>query len=241
MNTLSHEDWSFIQNQFLNATVRTMRSYLTVSDNHLSALRGEANDAAILPLIGRYEPLHDAFLKARDKNRLIAARRMGATARITKKLAELSQEVGKWNVRVQVNFYKDTPEYLTIFPDGLEPFYKGSREEIIEATGSLANACDAYPLLGTLTAEIRQFHTDLESLNKAQKALEQDDEQSLIEVREAHKAAADMMYRNLGALMNHYGADYRITTFFQLDLIRRLSANPNEEGTPEEPIEPIEN
>lgn len=230
MATNTHQDWASIQNQFYNSTKNSYKKFLVLSTDHLSKLKNGVNNYPIcISLVQRYEPLHLNFTKAisdwQNANNFYKA----ATAKVDNIQNDLMKQIGIWEVNVLNVYYLDTPEYITLFPNGRSPFQTGGREQRIMAVETLANALANYPTLSTLQATVAAFANNYKSERDKQQQLEQTIPIKSKEVEDSHAEAADMMNRNLGLLINEFGTDYLITSFFELDIVRNIGQNNDDD------------
>lgn len=228
----THEDWQSIQNQFYNATKNSYKKFYILSADHLSKLKNGVNNYPICTiLLNRYEPLHLNFTKAmsdwQNANNFYKA----ATSKVDSIQTDLVKQVGIWEVNVLNVYYLDTPEYITLFPNGRSPFQIGGREQRIMAVETLATALQNYPLLSNLQSTVANFLAMYKDERDKQQQLEQTIPIKSKEIEDTHAAAADMMNRNLALLINEFGTDYLITSFFELDIIRNINQNDNEDMT----------
>lgn len=221
----THEDWSYIQNQFYNATKNSYKKFYILSTDHTSALKNNLANATIASLYNRYEPLHSAFETAYIDWKKTNAFKEGATKTVDIKQQELGKNISRWDVQIQFVYDKESAEYLTLLPNGYAPFNSGGREQRIAAVRTLADSLVSYPLLSNLQQVVSQFHTDYLLARDAQQQKEQEVENKSGEMEVAYKNAVDMMHRNLGRLLDEYGTDYIVTSYFQLDLVRNLNTN----------------
>lgn len=222
----THSDWSSIQNQFYNSTKDSYKKFNILSSDHLSKLANGMNLYPICTtLFNRYEPLHTAFTNAirdwQNANNFY----QGATSRVDTIQTDLVRQIGIWDINVMNVYYNDTPEYITLFPNGRAPFQTGGREQRISAVETLADALLSYPALATLQVTVSNFAIDYKKKRDEQQQLEQSIPIKSSAVEAAHFAASDMMNRNLGLLIDTFGTDYLITSFFDLDIVRNINQN----------------
>lgn len=229
MASQTHSDWSSIQNQFYNATKDSYKKFNVLSTDHLSKLK---NGMAVYPictsLYNRYEPLHTAFTKTINEWQNANNFYQGATAKVDTVQDDLSKQIGIWDVKIMNVYYMDTPEYITLLPNGRAPFQTGGREQRIAAVETLATALANYPLLANVQQIVDAFAIDYKKKRDEQQQLEQSIPIKSKAVSDAHFAASDMMNRNLGLLIDAFGTDYIITSFFELDIVRNINQyNPD--------------
>lgn len=236
----AHESWQPLQNSFYNATVNSYKTFDILSTDHLAKLSADRTDTLIDTLYNSYLPVYQAFQTAYTEWRTAKGFYKSATQRVDAKQDLLIKLIGKWDVIIQNEFYTDTAEYTSLMPNGRSPFQHGGREQRRAAVGSLVEALRAYPILSALQVEVETFSNDLIALRHRQQELEHDVDRLSEKVSAAHQAASNALYRNLGLMMYSWGPDFRMTTYFELSLIRKTSASTNEEDliTPDENIAP---
>ena len=94
----------------------------------------------------------------------------------------------------------------------------------------------AVPALTTLAATVGTYHTEMKTLRDAQQAAEQtvDNNAALLEIQRL--AAAAMMYKNLGRLMEKFSdTPVRVEDFYDMNYIRDGAAAPPEDVPPPVP------
>ena len=224
MASQTHSDWSSIQNQFFNATKDSFKKFNVLSTDHLSKIKnGMTNYPICTTLYNRYEPLHTAFTKAVNEWQNANNFYQGATSKVDLIQDDLVKQIGIWDVKVMNVYYLDTPEYITLFPNGRAPFQSGGREQRIAAVETLAVALSNYPALANVQQIVAAFAADYKNKRDEQQQLEQSIPVQSKAVADAHAAACDMMNRNLGLLIDAFGTDYIITSFFELDIVRNIN------------------
>jgi hypothetical protein len=219
-------EWHFANNQFDNATKSSFRLMLTVSNDHYAKLVAQQADPDILVLMTRTTPVHQAFLNAYSGWKSALGVRKGATLAVDQLLESMSStKARQWDTAIMVVFDKGTAEHTALLPSGRDPFQNGTMDERIQAVQTLGQTLIDYPALAGLTGSVNAFHTLLKNARDLQQAKEQLADQPSTDLEAARVAIAIMQYRNLGSLMDKFGAaPDNILNYFEVSLLQRGSA-----------------
>ena len=229
--------WFYLSNVFDNVTKRSLKRTLTIIVDHLSKLLADALDVDIQSLYDRTRPLHDAFADKWSEWKTAINLRVGETQRFEEKMTELSDvKLKEWDVAVQNVFLEGSADYKAIFTHGRTAFRSGTYESRIYEVKTLANTLKKYPNLAELQVKVETYHSDLVRTRDGQQQLEEKIGQASDELESARKDIADMMYANLGTLMNKfYQNPSQVERYFDLSLLRS-SYNGNGNTLPPEPM-----
>jgi len=222
--------WNYLTNVFLNVTKGSYVKMLTIISDHESKLRAKATDPDIAILLGRTEPIKNEL--AAHYNTWTSAKgiREGETLRFENLLKELSSEkIPRWDAMARVEYLETTPDYKAIFPDGRTNFRQGSYESRIAKVGALAETLAPYTALSQLKTEVETFYQSLISARDTQQQKEQLAGSSSAKLDQARIASGEIMYANLGFLMNkYYTVPETIEDFFEL---KNIQSQKTKEGS----------
>jgi hypothetical protein len=179
-----------------------------------------------------FHPLRLAYNKAYVSWKTIKASRKSATRGVEELMTELSsKKIEEWDIKIQILYRQNTKKYIAILPDRRKPFQSGPYEERIAYLKSLVESTSNDPLLETVHDDIELFVTELENSRKTKIGLDESWRKQSIIVNEARIECTNMMYANLGGLMQHfYKTPDSINRFFNLEAIRNKSSKSNEES-----------
>jgi hypothetical protein len=230
-------DWIHLINPFDVATKGSRRKMLILITDHNSRLQGGSANAVINTLFVRTAPVKLDFSNKFSTWSVANGQWKGETNRVNAGLKELSGElIEDWDIRIQMVYKRDTPNYQAILPNNRIPFQNGGMDEKIGAVHTLGEALDAYPgdpALVTLKGEVDAFYTDLLAKRNVQQQKEQAVKNASDALQASRFACAVTMFRNRGILIDTYPTEPgMVTNYFQMDLIRETGDSTEEyDGT----------
>ncbi len=217
--------WKFLINTFFSQTVDSMKTALSLAQDHLAKLTANAGDPDIAAIKTDYLPVHTAFITALNQLNSKLGLYHGKTQTFEEMLQELSSEkINEWRGQVFAIFPEGTPNATAIFPRDRQPFQQDTYDERVEAVETLSITLATYiakPTLVALAVVVDAYYITLSGA----RALQQTDEGSVDTLRTnlkaAHKLMCDGMYKDLGLLMaKYYQTPERVADFYDLTLIR---------------------
>lgn len=234
---MSKSNWHYLDNQFSNATENNFKKADILVADHYAKLDAEKSDATILTLLNRYN-LVKTIWDTRYTNWISAeAVYRGETDRFEAMLADLSgNKFSLWEAKVIPVFAKKAPDFVVIFPNGSEPFMKGTYERRIAEVEALAQRLGNYPALAALQTEVQDFADALNNSRNTQQSKEDLLSQASDLLEEQRIIICNMLYANLGILMDKFNGDTdNIARFFDLTVLRetgeeQFSGNGNVAG-----------
>ncbi len=123
---------------------------------------------------------------------------------------------------VRIEYPDRSADFKIIFPDGRTAFRVGNYETRIAKVGALAETLLNYDLLATTQGEVDTYYKELLAARDVQQQKEQLTSSTSGELDQARIAAGEIMYANLGYLMNiYYQNPETVEEFFELEKIRR--------------------
>lgn len=223
--------WHYAENQFDNCTKQSKKRMNKISSNHDAKLSEESSDAEIMELYTRFHPLRDLFSAAYTKSITAHAIYKSKTAHFDNLKLELSGKyIEDWDIQIQVQYRKGTPEYIELLPRGREPFQKGTNDQRIEEVIAFGKRLAAYPTLSAVKTAVDDFSADFSAARTTQQAKEEAISSSSNDLETNRINVAEMMYGNLGVLMDKFRNNpVKIEQFFDLETIRQTGAETNEE------------
>lgn len=221
----SNLDWQYLQNQFANALDSSYADTNIFATDHLSKLKNLAGDAEIDRLIQRTEPIYNDF---RDKYTVwqqSTAFWKGATNKTDNLIDDLLKtKVPRWDILVQVDYPEGSEEYITLFPNGRMSFREGAKDAKIQAVYTFMQMLANYPTLSAVYTDVQSVYNALSQARDKQQQKEQNVRDSATQLREAQSKVFNVLYRNLGALMDKYADSVEnILNFYSVDMIRTTS------------------
>ena len=155
----------------------------------------------------------------------------GFTLAFHNKLEELSSlKIRQWDAAIQAVYLEGTPEYITLLPQGREPFQKGAFDQRVNAVRTLGNTLAGHALLAPLMGLVNTYLGEMESLRTAQQSKEGEVDTCSAMLENTRKATARLMYRNLGRFMQLYWDDpVKIEDCYDMNYIRDGSTPPPED------------
>ncbi len=213
-------DWIYLVNPFDQLTRKNRKLLLEIAEHHMNAL--EAGDDMVLNALLERTKLPFNHFKA-EYGRWHATRSIakGSTKRTDQLVVELrGSKIQEWNAPILKDFGYESPDYKALFPKGRRPFQQGSVENRIKAVGELAITLEKYPQYKTIQLDALDF---FERFNKVRSLQYQKDDQIdgiSQEVDTTRKPLVDLLYRNLGVLIDHYnGSGKEVGRYFPVTII----------------------
>ncbi len=218
--------WSFLLNVFLSVTRKSFKRMLSIATHHYAALDSKKGDPFFKKLFDRFKPIYEDFLQKYNNWTVAQGLSMGETSRFSEYFDEFVEKLLGWDVKIQNFFLKNTSDYKTIFPKGKSVFYHGTFEQRIDQLLALSERLGDYTVLDSLQTEIFDYytlvHTELINHQNKQTSIKT----SSKELEIARIEVGQMMYGNLGLLMDNFRINTDlISSYFPLDLIRQKKKN----------------
>jgi hypothetical protein len=217
--------WIHISNPFEAVTKESRRKMLILITDHTSRLQNGVAVAVINTLYTRTAPVKLDFSNKYSTWSVANGQWKAETNRVNAGLKDLSgTKIENWDIRIQMIFTQGSADYQALLPRRRVPFQEGTMDERIAAVHTLGEALDAYPgeaSLVTLKGEVDAFYTDLLGKRNVQQQREQAVKNASDVLEAARVVCADMMFRNLGMLIDTYPTEPgMITNYYQMDLMR---------------------
>ena len=214
--------WIYLSNPFESAAKGSFKVAMTISNYHNAQLLAHKNDPFFGNMYAIYSPLHEGLSNAYTAWKEQGNVRTGSTLTLDQLLTLLSPtKTHFWDIKIQNVFNQTTTEYKTLFPQGLKPFQKASKENKIASVKVLANTLSNYPELSEVQVDVQKFYDLLNSARTTQLGNKgtTSDKSTILE-QTIHKAMVQM-YGNLGLCMDHFKEDpSQAELFFDLETIR---------------------
>ncbi len=233
---MSATTWKYLDNQFAVVTRDSFKRMLIIATDHDSRLDGRKAEPAIAPLAARFHPVYEAYAAAYSAWSASSGSQQGGTAAVESQIDLLSStKARQWDVKTQASFDARTPEYLAIWPDGRGALQSGAIDQRIAAVKSLHGRMVPFTatLGAPLLAEILAYHAVVLALRNTQQGKLGATDADSTALETARLATAEMLYGNLGLLMNAFRANPdAVTDFFDLAIIRDAGANATPATSP---------
>lgn len=217
-------DWMHLVNPFVTATNKSKRKMLILISDHTSALQA-INEPLEIGMFNRTLPLKEDFTSKYSQWSAAKARWRGETTRLKQKIAVLrGDKIVAWDLEIQHVFRHHTAEYAALLPRRRKPFQVGAYDIIINNILALSLALEEYadqPTLVTLKEDVDNFYNEILEIRDYQQQCEAKNKLAAKAVDKARLDCADIMFKNLGLLIDAYsGSPKKAANYFQLDLVR---------------------
>jgi hypothetical protein len=224
--------WRYLSNVFETATKNSFKKMLLVLTDSYSKTEALKTDPEIEAIFNRTTPVYNDYSKAYSDWTAAKGNREGETQRFNEKMVELVDvKIKQWDAKVRAEYLEDTADYLKIFPSGRTGFRTGAYDIRINNVGALATALKSFPALAAVYTDVDTFHKDILNIRNVQTHNEELVKDASDILEEKRIAAANMLYGNLGRLMDKYRDNpLLVEKFFDLSLLRS-TVNGNG-GTP---------
>ena len=229
---MNNENWHFLVNTFDVASQKSRKLMTIIAADHLAKLSAMKNEPDITRLYERFAPVYQSFSDTYAAWLSAKGLYKGETERVQNMLDELtSVKLKQWNIKIQSVYMEGTPDYTAILPGGRSAFIVGPKESRITELKGLRDRLSKYPDLEAVKKDVEAFMQMLEGSRNRQQESEQAVDRLSLQLEQARKDVAVMLYRNLGALMDKFGNDPKqILTFYEVEQVRAGSQ------TDEEPV-----
>lgn len=230
---MNNETWHYLVNTFDVATQNSRKLMTIVAADHLAKLSAMKSDPDVARLYDRFAPVYQAFSDTFAAWLSAKGLYKGETSRVQMLLDELSSaKLKQWNIKVQSQYLEGTPDYTAILPGGRTAFQTGAKDTRITELKGLRDRLSKYPKLEELKNDVDTFMQSLEDARNRQQESEQSVDQLSLQLEQARKDAAVMLYRNLGALMDKFGHDTRkILALYEVEQLRAGASGETEPFT----------
>jgi hypothetical protein len=215
--------WIYVGNPFLNATERSYKRFLKISQFHVSALNAGKADPFILAMYNLYQDVDNAFVSAYNIWIASEGMRKGSTAGVENLLRQLSGTLArKWDVKVQSVYDQGSPEYVALLPNKRGDFQSKSDDSRIVAVKAFGLRLAGVAPLAALRVEVTDFYNLLESAKGDQQRKTTTTNTNNNQVEHARQAAASVMYQNLAKCIDHFILDLDcLLPYFDVATIRQ--------------------
>jgi hypothetical protein len=231
---MKNETWHYIENQFLNATENSYKKCNILCVDHQSKLTAEAADPVIAALVARTLPLSNGFTTTYIAWISAKATYKGYTQMSDTLLRELSaQKIKEWDIQIQNVHLEGTGDYTILLPEQRGPFQQGGKDARIVQLEGLSGRLANYPALAATKTDVDLFLGNLKAIRDVQQQKEELVSMASDQMELARVQLCEMMFGNLGALMDRYRKmPTVVANFWQLALLRTSGKDSDESELP---------
>ncbi len=156
-------------------------------------------------------------------------------------LAGLPLALDDWDIDIQAAggltrpYKAGKPAYTTLFPQGRKPFTSGARDQRVLTMQALSTAMTPEVPLAAVRTQVSAYAVDMQNKREQQQQSESAVETLSGQMELRRVSAADVLYGNLGLLMNHFRSKLNrpmIEKYFDLSYIRDGAAAPPDDAPP---------
>jgi hypothetical protein len=215
----------YLTNYFLTYTEHSRKKMIDVVSFFMSAISEGLPDVELQDIFDRTDPLFTVYKTKFDTWKLAKETYQGSTLLLTLGFGEFQGKLEKIESKVIDTYTSKSDEYKSIFRDGMDIYYKDTYYQRIQNLGYLRDRLGLYvPVAAAkiIATDLHLHMTDLrdKQQQKAKKLKEASDDLELSRID-----IADMMYGNVGILMNKFRKFRdKIASFFNLDVLYGRSA-----------------
>lgn len=227
--------WRYIVNVFEAATRNSYKKMLLLIVDSTSKLQAQKADPDIDALFVRTDPVSTDYSLAYSTWTSATGKRKGETQRFTDKLTELNDVKSKqWEKQVTDKYEEGTPDYKRIFPNGSSMFREGTYEERVNRLQSLGLTLADYPALAATKTEVDNYYRDILGIRNVQTQHDEMVKVASDMLEQKRILAADILFANLGKLMDKFNNDPSlIERFYNLKLLRTYISDNGDTPVPE--------
>ncbi len=213
--------WFYVVNTFLTAGRNSFKKVLSIAGGHVSMLDAKKSDADILLMFNRISPVCEFFSNLYATWLAYKGAVSAETQRFKELLNQFQPKMYNWDLQIQLVFPEKSSDYTFLFPNGKKPFYNGTYDQRVSAIETLSLNLKEYASLAAIQLEVKKYFDDLKSARNVQQKKIGLLKEKAHEMKSAHVALANLLYANLGLLMNKYANEpEKIQAFFDLELLR---------------------
>ena len=151
--------WLPAENFVRNGVRENYTVAVKVSTFHFNALTAAIADPAFAALLVLFTPFHEELINSSStKDGAVGSRKSDTQAKDEMFVMLTKVKLPVWRVMVSNVYLPGTVGYRNIFPDGMEPFHKGTIENKLLALLTLRNKCQADSGLTAVAALIASFY-----------------------------------------------------------------------------------
>lgn len=224
--------WSYLQNPFANVTKNSFKTMYLMATDHFDKLQAQSSDPAIADLYNLGKPAFDAFILQYRKNGTDNTTYQMHTMQFENLIGELmSTYARQWDVKTQIVFDINKPQYLELFANGRAPFQTGAYDLRINAVKALADQLAHYPALAALQLEVNNFHADILATRSAQQGVENTNQRNSTNLENARLTLAQAMHAIFGGLILQYASNIAVVeSFYELKYLRRTPGTTTDDA-----------
>jgi hypothetical protein len=215
-------NWHYLNNVFLSSKRR--RNYKKLSklaENHLESLKANANEPGIQTLIDRTQPLFDDYEEALLEKNQSKGTASAYVYSLKELLDQMPEKLAAWDAIIQTVFPVKTFEYHEIFALNRSEIYKGNTTQVLQKIKNFRTTVEKYPQLSIIQTQVKDYVIALNDTMDTKGTKKESVELNSDVFDKKYDALAIILYRNLGALIDLYGAEpQQIVRFYMLSLLR---------------------
>ncbi len=223
----------YLQNPFLTAFIKSHKRLLTLLNHYIGSLEAGASDQEIALLLNQMKALYQQYAAMYEALLTSAGLRKGETTRLTGAFDELAEKLRRWNLQVKLEYPEKTPEYIAIFSGGLTIFHRGTIEQQIMQTFSLAERLAGYSKLAAVHDEVLAYAQTIQQNRESQQKHGGTLDATSDELDAKRIEICNLLYSHLGWFIWKNPANPElIEKFFPYHLMRthKKDENGNENG-----------
>lgn len=219
---MTEKPWHYLINSFQAATKENYKRADKVGLFTYNALLAvDPGDAELVALKTYYGPIYLGYKADYDRWLAAGGQEEGATLSLEQLEDLINADVNNWEFAIQGVFRKGTPGYKTLFPDGITPLKRGTREQRIARLNALSINLEPTAALATTRTAVNARITQLQSSTATQdgKQYQQGLDSDAVEL--ARVGLCTALYYVLGGLMMRYSSTPdNIANYFDLETLR---------------------
>ncbi len=210
----------YLTNYFLNYTEDSRKKMIDVVAYFLSAVSEGIPDVTLQKIFDRTDPLFALYQTKFNTWKLAKENYQGATLLLTQGFADAPVKIENIQSKVIGEYTSKSDEYKSIFREGMDIFNIDTYYQRVQHIGFLRDRLGLYtPMLtaqtvaATLFTTISDLRDQQQQKAKTLKIASEDLEACRVDL-------ADMMYANVGLLMDKYSKTRdKIKTFYNLEVL----------------------
>lgn len=191
-----------IENWVWKRTESSRKKMRIFGTNQYGALDEEKANPLILALFNRTTAPHTEFISTFDDFTSRNAIRKGFTVQFTGLLSGLVKKVGSWEASVVVEYPRESPTYVQLFPNGRSGLYQGGYEAVIGKLNAFYLILEPLAFAGNPKVDVLDYIAQMTTSRSSQLNAEQGIDAASDLLTEKHHAYANIVFGNWGALID---------------------------------------
>ncbi len=210
----------YLTNYFLNYTEHSRKKMIDIVAYFLSAISEGLPDVTLQKIFDRTDPLFALYQTKFNSWKIAKENYQGATLLFTQGFTDVQLKIENIQSKVIGEYTSKSDEYNSIFREGMDVFYSDTYYQRVQHIGFLRDRLAMYVPMASAKTVAADLYTKMMDLRDEQQKKSKTLRNASDDLEECRIDLADMMYGNVGLLMDKYSKTReKIRSFYDLDLL----------------------